>query len=88
MGIKDFLTHYGGGTESYTGFTAFNFSQERIVLDAAGLFFSCAVQHASSYLVHDYTPALQAFKCQIIYLCHTLTWDMVVVFYGGDSVLK
>jgi hypothetical protein len=70
VGIKDFLPHYvgGGGTESYPGFAAFNFSQEeRIVLDAAGLLFSCAVQHASSYLAHDYTPALQALQGQIIY---------------------
>ena len=43
MGIKDFLTHFVGGTEYYYGFTRFNFAKERIVLDAAGILFSCGV---------------------------------------------
>ena len=43
MGIEYFLKDYVGGTESYMGFAAFTFSQERIVLDPAGLLFSCAV---------------------------------------------
>ena len=43
MGIKDFLTHFVGGTEYYYGYTRFNFAKDRIILDAAGLLFKCLI---------------------------------------------
>jgi 5'-3' exonuclease len=88
MGIKDFLGYYVGGSMDLVGFTTINFRKERIVLDSAGLLFACAVKHSSSYLAGDYTPSLQAFQRNLVYLSSTLQWDMVVVFDGGDSPIK
>mmetsp|Transcript_5047 Transcript_5047/g.6589 ORF Transcript_5047/g.6589 Transcript_5047/m.6589 type:complete len:111 (-) Transcript_5047:77-409(-) len=88
MGIKNFLQHYYGGQEYHVGFTKFSFASKRIVLDAAGLLFSCAMQHSASYMECVYTTSLQAFQRQLIYLNNTLRWDMVVVFDGSDSRLR
>jgi hypothetical protein len=90
MGIIDDLNHYVGGTEYYYGFTRCSTSPKSAsFLTRQGFSYSCAVQHSSSYLRGDYTHALQAFQLQLVYLLHTLKWDMVVVvFDGGDSELK
>jgi 5'-3' exonuclease len=88
MGVNNLFPRYAGGAEYYHGFMSFPFASERIVLDVAGLLFSCAIQHADSYVKGDYTPALQAFQRQVIYLNNTLRWDMVVVFDGGESSMK
>jgi hypothetical protein len=88
MGIHDFLLRYYRGDKFCFGFTSLCFRSERIVLDVAGLLFACAIRHADSYAVGDYTLALQDVHRQLIYLNNTLHWDMVVVLDGSDSPLK
>ena len=83
MGIKDLLPHYYGGKEYHYGFASFQFSSEHIVLDAAGLLFACAVRHSTSYKEGDFTPSLQDFQRQLIYLNNTLRWDMVVELWNA-----
>ncbi len=72
MGIKDFLARYVGRRHFYEGFMAINLIDERIVIDAAGLLYDCALRHSSSYSAGNYTPALNSFCTTIIYLCFTL----------------
>ena len=84
MGIKVFLPNYLEGSDYFVGFSSVNLSLERIVLDAL-----CLRSQAHILLFGgDFTPSLQEFQREMVYLAFTLKWDLVVVFDGCDSAIK
>jgi hypothetical protein len=87
MGIKDILPHLPGGDKFYHSFysCALVRDQAEVPIDAAGLLWQCANNHADDYLKGNYHPALTDFAKKLNDISCNCKWKLILIMDGRSN---
>jgi hypothetical protein len=88
MGVKNLLLYLPEGKNYLNGFDKAGIDNKPANLDAAGLMWFVANQHADTYLSGNLYPSVRCFQQVVLYLWAVRKWKLLVLFDGEEEEAK